>query len=296
MNDRTPLLEALLAHPLLCDGAMGTQLMARGLAPGASGMLWNLNRPDTVQSIHQAYRDAGCTLITTNSFGGTRCALALHGAADRVAELNRAAAQLARAAAGPVGYVLGDVGPFGGFLEPLGDMEPDELEEIFAEQIAALASGGADAILIETMVDPGEVAVALQAAMRCAPGLPRVVTYAFQKSASDTFRTIMGTTPEMAVAAARDAGADIVGANCGTGLGFEDYLLLAKQLVAAAGKLPVILQPNAGAPRMEGEACIYDASPTEFANALADLRSAGVRIVGGCCGTSPAHLATAAVR
>jgi len=273
---------------------MGTQLMALGLAPGACGMLWNLERPEAVQSIHQAYRTAGCRLITTNSFGGSRTALALHGAAERVVEFNRAAAELAQAAAGPDGWVLGDVGPFGGFLEPLGEMTPEELEGIFSEQIAALASGGADAILIETMVDPAEVAVALNAAAQVVPDLPRIVTFAFQGTTPGTFRTLMGTSPELAVESAREAGAQIVGANCGTGLGFDDYLALARQLVAAADGMPVILQPNAGAPRMDGDCCHYDATPAEFAAALAELRAAGVRIVGGCCGTTPDHLAAAA--
>ena len=294
MTSRLPLLEALRTQLLLCDGAMGTQLMALGLAPGASGMLLNVDWPEAVRSIHAAYRSAGCDLITTNSFGGTRTALDLHGAGNRVAELNHAAAALARAAAGPEAWVLGDVGPFGGFLEPLDEMEAEELEALFAEQIAALAGGGADALLIETMVDPAEVEVALRAAAIVAPSLPRIVTFAFQIAAPGQFRTIMGTSPEQAVCAAREAGAHVIGANCGTGLGFADYLALARELVAAAGAMPVILQPNAGAPRMEGERCHYDAGPAEFAAALADLRALGVRVVGGCCGTTPEHLAAAA--
>jgi 5-methyltetrahydrofolate--homocysteine methyltransferase len=139
---------------------MGTELMKRGMRPGECGMLWNVNHSAAVVEVHQAYRDAGCRLIISNSFGGSRSMLERHHQGGRTAELNRKAAELARKAAGPEAWVLGDVGPFGDFLEPMGDMTKEELEGIFTEQIAALVEGGADAILVETMVDPGEVAVA----------------------------------------------------------------------------------------------------------------------------------------
>ena len=162
---------------------MGTQLLARGLTSGDCGMFWNAERPGDVGGIHLAYRNAGCDLITTNSFGGSRFALELHGLADRVAELNRAAAQVARAAAGDNGWVLGDVGPFGDFLEPLGDTTADDLRAAFSDQIAALLAGGADAILVETMSDPAEAVVGIEAAKACAANVPVIVTYAFQKTA-----------------------------------------------------------------------------------------------------------------
>ncbi len=157
----TPLLHELSRRPLVCDGAMGTQLLARGLTGGECGMLWNVNRPTEVAGIHQAYRNAGCDLITTNSFGGSRFALAPHGLAGRGAELNRAAARAARAAAGDHGWVLGDVGPFGDFLEPVGEVTADELRDAFQAQIAALLEGGADAILVETMSDPAAAVVGI---------------------------------------------------------------------------------------------------------------------------------------
>ena len=184
---------------------------------------------------------------------------------------------------------FGDVGPFGDFLEPLGETTEEELSEIFREQIEALVSGGADAILVETMSDPAEAAVGVRAA-KSVSGLPVAVTYAFQKS-GDLFRTMMGTSAAEAVARAKEAGADIVGANCGTDLSLDDYIHLADALVAAAGDAPVILQPNAGAPKSGPDGVYYDATPDEMGATAIRLREAGVRIVGGCCGTSPSLLA-----
>jgi 5-methyltetrahydrofolate--homocysteine methyltransferase len=270
---------------------MGTQLMARGLTSGACGMLWNLDRPAEVGGIHQAYRNAGCELITTNSFGGSRFALQRHGLAERGAELNRAAAQVARAAAGETGWVLGDVGPFGDFLEPVGDVTADELREAFQAQIAALLEGGADAVLVETMSDPAEAVVGVAAAKACNPDIPVIVTYSFQKTAPGEFRTMMGTSATEALQRAIVAGADIVGTNCGTALSLDDYVALAGQLVAAAGRTPVIVQPNAGAPQTENGQTIYQATAEEMAAAATRLLAAGVRIIGGCCGTTPALLA-----
>ena len=254
-------------------------------------MLWNLERPGDVGAIHQAYRTGGSDLITTNSFGGTRFALERHGLAQRVAELNRAAAQVARAATGDHGWVLGDVGPFGDFLEPLGDTTAEDLRAAFRDQIAALIEGGADAILVETMSDPAEAIVGIEAAKSCAANVPVIVTYAFQKTAPGQFRTMMGTDAAEAVRRATAAGADIVGTNCGTSLSLDDYLELARQLVQAAGKVPVIVQPNAGSPRIENGQAIYDATPEQMAQTASNLLAADVRIIGGCCGTAPAHLA-----
>jgi len=288
---RNPLLHELSLRPLCCDGAMGTQLLARGLKTNECGMTWNVTRPGDVGAIHQAYRNGGCDLITTNSFGGTRFVLGGHHLATRVTELNRAAAQVARAGTGENGWVLGDVGPFGDFLEPLGDTTADDLRAAFRDQIAALIVGGADAILVETMVDPAEAIVGVEAAKSCSADVPVIVTYAFQKSAPGEFRTIMGTTVTEAVQRATAAGADIVGTNCGTSLTLEDYVELGRQLVAAAGKTPVIVQPNAGSPRLENDCAIYDATPEQMADTAKKLLGVGVRIIGGCCGTTPAHLA-----
>jgi len=282
--------EALATHPLCCDGAMGTQLLSRGLTGGECGMLWNINRPADVRAVHDAYHHAGCNVITTNSFGGSAFALERHGLANHVNELNRTAAQIARTAAGETGWVLGDVGPFGDFLEPLGDMTAGELRGIFHTQIEALLAGGADAILVETMSDPAEAIVGVEAAKSCNADVPVVVTYAFQKTGNGVFRTMMGAGVAEAVQGALKAGAQIVGANCGTALGLDDYVELAKQIVGAAGGAYVIIQPNAGAPRVVGEYTVYDATPAQMAATASQLLAAGVRIVGGCCGTTPRHL------
>lgn len=289
---KSSLLSACRSGVVVCDGAMGTQLIQRGLTPGECGMKWNRERPDDVRAVHSAYSHAGCRLITTNSFGGTRSMLDRHGLGEHVADWNKNAAALAREAAGPDGWVFGDVGPFGDFLEPVGDMTEAGLLGIFGEQIAALVEGGADAILVETMSDPGEAAVGVRAA-KSVCGLPVAVTYAFQKSGPD-FRTMMGTSARDAVAAALEAGADIVGANCGTDLSLDDYVALAAELKSAAGDAIVILQPNAGAPKSTPNGVIYDAAPEEMAATALRLRDAGVSIIGGCCGTTPLHLAAMA--
>lgn len=286
------LTEACIHTPLTCDGAMGTQLIERGMKTSECGMCWNADRPDDVVAVHQAYRNAGCRLITTNSFGGTRSMLERHGYGEKVAEWNRLAASLARAAAGPDGWVIGDVGPFGDFIEPLGDTTEEELEAIFREQITALSEGGADAILIETMSDPVELCTGVRAAKK-ATNLPVIGTYAFQKTAGQ-FRTLMGTLASDAIRAAFDAGADIAGANCGTDLSLDDYLDLAREIVTAAAGRPTILQPNAGAPLMVDGEIRYCATPDDMAEVAIKLREIGISIVGGCCGTTPEHLAAIA--
>ncbi|MBV8211903.1 MAG: homocysteine S-methyltransferase family protein [Verrucomicrobia bacterium] len=284
------LLTELATRPLCCDGAMGTQLLARGLKGGKCGMLWNVDRTSDVREIHEAYRSAGADLVTTNSFGGSRFTLDRHGLADRADELNRAAAEIARVPAGETGWVLGDVGPFGDFLQPLGETTPDQLRDIFRQQIEALLAGGADAILLETMSDPAEAVIGIEAAKACETSVPAIVTYAFQKTASGSFRTMMGTTVDEAIQRAADSGAQIIGANCGTRLNLNDYVELAKQIVAVAGHAYVMIQPNAGRPHTEDGRTVYDATPEQMAMTTSQLLSSGVRIVGGCCGTTAEHL------
>jgi len=242
--------EVCLQTTLTGDGAMGTQLIQRGMTTSECSMAWNATRPADVKAVHRAYRDAGCRLITTNSFGGSRSMLGRHGLADKVAEWNRLAAAIAADAAGPDGWVLGDVGPFGDFLEPLGDTTAAELEAIFREQITALVDGGADAILVETMSDPAELQAGVRAAL-AVTHLPVVATFTYQKGPAG-FRTMMGTTVADAMAAAYDAGASIAGANCGTDLSLADYLELGREIAAAAAGRPTILQPNAGPPPVTG--------------------------------------------
>jgi 5-methyltetrahydrofolate--homocysteine methyltransferase len=291
---RQNLLDELAARPLCGDGAMGTLLMARGMASGACGMAWNIACADDVREIHEAYRAAGSRLITTNSFGGSRFVLDLHDRAADVRALNLAAAQVARAAAGEDAWVLGDVGPCGDFLEPVGDLTEDEVRAGFRDQIEALLEGGADAILVETMSDPAEMVLGIEAALSCDPEVPVVATYAFQKTATGEFRTMMGTPVAEAIGRAVEAGAKIVGANCGASLDLDDYVALCREIASAAGTAHVIIQPNAGAPRQVDGAALYLATPEQMAETATRLLEAGARIVGGCCGTTPAHLAAIA--
>ncbi len=288
------LMEELAVRPVCGDGAMGTLLMARGMTSGACGMAWNIDRADDVKAIHDAYRAAGSQLITTNSFGGSRFVLDHHGRAADVRALNLAAAQVARAAAGEDAWVLGDVGPCGDFLEPVGDLTPDEVRDAFRDQIEALLEGGADAILVETMSDPAEMVLGIEAALSCNPEIPVIATYAFQKTATGEFRTMMGTPVNEAISRAVEAGAKIVGANCGAALDLDDYVSLCKEIAAAAGGAYVIIQPNAGAPQQVNGRTLYLATPEQMAETSTRLLEAGARIVGGCCGTTPAHIAAIA--
>ena len=293
MNPKN-LLEELATRPVCCDGAMGTLLMARGMTSGACGMAWNIDRPDDVKAIHDAYRAAGSRLITTNSFGGSRFVLEGHGRAAEVRALNLAAARVARAVAGDHGWVLGDVGPCGDFLEPVGDLTEDEVRDAFRDQIEALLEGGADAVLVETMSDPAEMICGIQAALACDPDVPVVATYAFQKTANGEFRTMMGTTVDEAVRRAVDAGAKIVGANCGSALDLDDYVALCREISAAAAGARVIIQPNAGAPQQVDGQTVYLATPEQMAATAERLMNAGAHVIGGCCGTTPEHLAAIA--
>lgn len=283
------LLDELKKRPLLCDGAMGTQLFQRGLAPGSCGEMWNVDRAEVVQGVHRAYREAGCDLITTNTFGASSSALKKHGLDGRAALLNRAGAEVASREGGAGVWVLGDIGPFGDFLEPLGEMKAEDLIEVFREQAVALCSGGAEAIIVETMSDPAELELAVKAA-KLAGDVPVIATYAFADGGGGSFRTMMGAPVRDAVARAIGAGADVVGANCGSSLSLEDYISLASQLVAAAGGRPVIVQPNAGSPALIDGKLVYRAGPEDMAAAVPTLLKTGVRIVGGCCGTTPEHI------
>jgi 5-methyltetrahydrofolate--homocysteine methyltransferase len=280
---------ALRRGVLVCDGGTGTELQSLGLAPGACGEEWNLAEPDKVRRVHQSYLAAGADLLTTNTFGGTPLALAARGLGERAAEVNRAGATLAREVAGERAFVLGDIGPFGGLLEPYGEVPAAAAGEAFRLQAVALLAGGADALLVETMSDPAEAKLAVRAAREAGASLV-LATFAFQRS-PDGFRTMMGSSVAEAVKAVLAAGAEVVGANCGTELSLDDYLRLTAELAAVAGGTPVLVQPNAGSPVLEGGRVVYRTGPEAFAAAAPRLAAAGARVVGGCCGTGPAHIA-----
>lgn len=282
--------EALTGPTLVCDGGMGTQLVERGLTSGDVPELWNIDRAADVAAVHRAYVNAGCQCVTTNTFGASSIALARHNLDSRTVELNAAGARLARQAVGDTAYVLGDIGPLTQMLEPYGDITDDQALASFTEQARALIEAGADALIVETMSDPNELAIAVRGA-RAAGDRPVIATCAYARSADGSFRTMMGSSVTDCVRAAVGAGADVVGTNCGTSLTLPDYLDLAHELVAAAAGVPVIVQPNAGSPKMIDGQYRYDATPDAMASLATQLRAAGIRIVGGCCGTTPAHLA-----
>ena len=270
---------------VLLDGGMGTLLQEQGLDDGGSGELWNIERPDVVAGIHEAYAAAGARILTTNTFGGTRPRLAMHGLADRVHELNRAGAAIATEVARRHGVlVAGDLGPTGELLAPLGTLEPDDARALFEEQLAGLRDGGIDVVLVETMSDLGEVAAAVEAARQVLPDVPVIASLSFDTN----LRTMMGVRPADAVATLADAGVDAVGANCGRGPG--EMEAIAEQLTSArADGLLVVAQSNAGLPQLVGDRFEYDASPDELADHALVLRGLGVDVIGACCGSTPAH-------
>jgi len=282
-------LRALLGEgaPVLLDGGVGTLLQEHGLADGGSGELWNVERPEVVSGIHEAYAAAGARILTTNTFGGTRPRLAMHGLADRVHEVNSAGAELATAVAHRYGVlVAGDLGPTGELLAPLGTMEQTEAQALFEEQLAGLCDGGIDIVLAETMSDLGEVVAAVEAARNVVPDIPVIATLSFDTN----LRTMMGVRPADAVEALAEAGVDAVGANCGRGPG--EMEAIAEQLTRArADDLLVVAQSNAGLPQLVGDRFVYDASPDDLADHARALRDLGVDLVGACCGSTPDHIA-----
>lgn len=275
------LIALALQEPVVGDGAMGTMLQGHGMTAGECPELWNVEHPDAVRAVHEAYIKAGSRMIGTNTFGGNRAKLNAYGLADRVAELNRAGATLAREAAGPHNFVAASIGPTGKFLEPLGDMKFDEAADIFAEQARAQAEGGADVILMETFSDLGEIKAALMGAL--STGLPCICSMAFDTGG----RTMMGVDPVTAAVGLIGAGASGVGANCG--LGPSETLDIIRQMRDVVPGI-IIAQPNAGLPQVVGGGTTYNSTPEEMAFYAAKFAEMGVNIIGGCCGTTPDHI------
>lgn len=288
---RGGLREALRGGRWVGDGAMGTQLFAFGMKPGESSAAWTLTHPEDVMSVHRAYVDAGADLVTTNTFSASVAALDLHGLADRCEEINRIGAQVAREAAGERAWVLGDIGPFGGFLEPVGDKDPTEFRREAERQVSGLFEGGVDAFLVETMADAAEVEIVVAACRAVAPTLPVLVTYTLVKGPDGAYRTIMGLDASSLVGQTLRLGVDAIGANCGSRLGLADYAALADEFCEAVPGTAVLLQPNAGAPVEVDGQVLYPASPEEFGQTALRCWEKGARIFGGCCGTSSSHIA-----
>jgi 5-methyltetrahydrofolate--homocysteine methyltransferase len=276
---------------LISDGAMGTFLQARGLQPGECPEAWCVSHPEVVKEIHEAYFAAGADILETNSFGGTSYKLKPYGLADKVRELNLAAVALAKQVIAGKGYVAAAVGPTGRIVEEEGgDATLEDLYEAFKEQVTALEEGGADALCIETM---GSLTEALQAvkAAKDSTALPVMCTFTFQAGARG-FRTMMGVTPERAAREAAAAGADIIGTNCGSGI--ANMIGITRQMRAALPHTPILVNANAGMPVLEEGKTVFKETPEFMASKIGELINAGAQIIGGCCGTTPAHIAAIA--
>jgi methionine synthase I (cobalamin-dependent) len=275
------LVEQLLAEaPVITDGAWGTQLQARGLAPGECPDLWNLTKPDLVFEVARAYVDAGSRVILSNTFSANRITLARHDAADRAAQIARAGVEISRRAAAGRAYVFASLGPSGKMVIA-GDVTEDELLAAFREAALGLKAGGADGIVVETMSETAEAVAAVKAARET--GLPVAVCMVFD-CGKNKDRTMTGARPEDAVRELDEAGADIIGANCGQGI--EGYIPICERIRAATAK-PVWMKPNAGLPKIVDGKTVYDIQPETFASHVPALIKAGAAFVGGCCGTSP---------
>jgi 5-methyltetrahydrofolate--homocysteine methyltransferase len=321
---RMSLKERISEGLFLLDGAMGTQLIARGIEAGACSDYLNIESPDIIFEIHQAYFRAGSDAVLTNTFGANKYALARHGLSDKVKEINTAAAKIARLAAGAGKYVLGDIGPSGDFLQPLGNLEAEELKNAFAEQAKSLSAGGGstsspsvDGFIIETMTSLDEATIAVEAVKQASRDLPVFVSFAFDRVAGD-FRTMMGVDIKSAVTKMVSLGVDAVGFNCGT-VSLDEYIILAERFAellsnksdvavpATAKQTPninpstslrtrlgakrvlLLAEPNAGKPELVDGRTVYKVLPEDFA-AAEKIYSAGVNIIGGCCGTTPEHI------
>jgi 5-methyltetrahydrofolate--homocysteine methyltransferase len=273
--------------PIMADGAMGTMLFASGLQFGDPPETWNLAHPDVIRRIQRGYLEAGSRIVLTNTFGGNRLRLRLHGLEGRVDELNRTAAILLRAevrAAGDRALVAGDIGPSGEIVAPLGTLEYDEAVDVFREQAASLIAGGVDLIWIETMSDLNEIKAAIQGVRQASPSIALVTTMTFDTRGY----TMMGVSPEEAVAHLAAWGADAIGGNCGNGP--DELIPVVAKMHAVAPDVVLVAKSNAGMPELIDMQAVYRASPEVMAGTAIEMRDAGARIIGACCGSSPDHI------
>ncbi|MGB8226309.1 MAG: homocysteine S-methyltransferase family protein [Sedimentisphaerales bacterium] len=315
-------LKQKLAEGLLfLDGAMGTQLMARGIESGKCNEMLNIESPQIILDIHRSYIQAGSDAVYTNTFGANEITLARHGLADKVQQINKAAVEIARKAAGSTPrlgsgqagspqagndkYIIGDIGPSGDFLKPLGTLEPDVLKNAYARQAKALCDGGVDGFIIETFMALDEAKVAAQA-VKSVCSLPVFATLAFDAvgsahstssgqagspQAGSDFRTMMGVSVETVVSEFSSLGVDAIGFNCGT-LKMEQYFALTEKFakLLAGKKIALLAKPNGGKPELIDGRAVYKLSDRDFADWLEKIHNAGAALIGGCCGTTPAHI------
>jgi 5-methyltetrahydrofolate--homocysteine methyltransferase len=269
---------------------MGTQLMIAGLEQGNCGEAWNVTHAERVLGIQRAYVEAGSDCLLTNTFGGSRIMLNRHSHADDVVAINAAAVQIAREAFGSRdGYVIGDIGPFGGLMEPYGEFTEAQVLDAFREQAKALVDAGADGIIIETQTSLEELGLGLQAA-REAGAACVIGSMAYDVTLDgSTFRTMMGIDPERAAGFMQEHGADIIALNCGTGMDMERARQAVRRYLEVTD-LPIMAQPNAGQPKLVEMKVVYDETPDQMVTGVVPLLQAGASIIGGCCGSTPDHI------
>lgn len=274
------------SRPVIADGALGTQLFQMGVELGACPESINLTRPDVLREIARQYLEAGAEILQTNTFGASPMKLALSGLDAQTAALNRAAVEAVREVADGRAYVSGSCGPSGHLLKPFGDATPEELYDNFRVQIGALLEAGIDVICVETMTDLNEATQAVRAAKDLSPSTPVMATMTFDPSPRG-FHTIMGVSIEKAVTGLKSAGADVLGSNCGNGI--EKMIEIAREFRRLTD-FPLLIQSNAGLPRMHDGRPEYPETPEFMAGRARELVALGVKIIGGCCGTTPSHI------
>jgi 5-methyltetrahydrofolate--homocysteine methyltransferase len=282
-----PLLDRLSGGEIVVgDGAIGTQLLEQGLEAGQCPEVLNLEHPEILSEFAGRYLEAGAEILTTNTFGGSPLKLRLNSLEDRTEEINWNAVKAVRGVAGDRAYVSGSIGPTGAVLKPYGDAAEDEVYGAFERQVRVLVDAGVDLFCVETMFDLREATLAVRAAKALSPNTPVMASMTFDATPKGYY-TIMGTNIEESAAGLVEAGADVVGTNCGFGI--EKMIEIARELVHHAS-VPVIVQSNAGLPEVRGGEVLYAESPEFMADRIANLIELPVSVIGGCCGTSPEHI------
>ena len=281
-----PLTKVIQEKILVGDGAMGTMLIERGLKPGRPPESFNLEDAAVLEDIARQYLDAGADIVQTNTFGASALNLAVYGLEKRTVDINRIAVLAVKKVIGDRAYISGSCGPSGRMLKPYGDIDPDHMFASFTLQIQTLIDAGVDVVCVETMSDIHEAILAIKAAKDIAASVPVIATMTFNPTPKG-FYTVMGVNIPDAAAALEDAGADVIGSNCGNGI--ENMVLIAGEFKKCTN-LPLIIQSNAGLPQKKGGDFVYPETPEFMAEQSRELAKIGVSIIGGCCGTTPAHI------